>query len=81
MDLKVRLFFKPKKRRPIGLSRLPALNNEGVKAGRKERRKECSLLGQTSVPHSRQDKSRSIKHVKRCFNDLLQLIGISRVLR
>lgn len=42
-------YYEPTERRPIGLSRLPALNNRGVK-GRKEEGKEVQFAGSDFSP-------------------------------
>lgn len=55
-------YYEPTERRPIGLSRLPALNNGRVRGKKEGRAKKCSLLGQAVVLHSRQDESRTIKN-------------------
>lgn len=38
-------YYEPTEQQPIGLSRLPALNNGGVKGRKEGRGTECTLLG------------------------------------
>lgn len=70
-------YYEPTEWRPIGLTRLPALNNRGVKGRKEERGKNCSLLGQTSALHCWQEAG-LLKMYKHGLMTCLCLIVISK---